>query len=552
VKSLSPVLASMAAAIILCIGKPSSAGAADHPLGSDPAITCAALSQAGTGAIKIDSAMLVEAEPLSIMPGGREINPATPTFCRVLGHIDPSDPKAPPIRFQLNLPLRWNGRAVQYGGGGFNGMLISGVGLPAAARFDLPSPLARGFATFGTDSGHQEKPGQPPQSFAANDEAFINFAYLAYKKVRDAAVRLIERGYGIKPDKLYYMGSSEGGREALAMAQRYPEDFDGIFARVPVINWTGWLHASARDELATMGEGWIRPAQVRMVQDAVLAACDAGDGVTDALVGDAIGCRAHFDPARLQCRDGDDSDQCLSAAQLKALRILYSPYDFSFALANGVREYPGWSVSGEAIEADGPTGGWNAWWLGTVPPAVPPRLGNGLRWLFSYGALQYIFARNPQLDVRSYRPEDYADRVREVSALMDSTDPDLAAFKAHGGKLILLEYMADYAQSPYAGIGYFKAVQQRMGEASVHDFMRLYTAPGVDHVGSGAPANVDMLGVLVDWVEHDRAPGDLTVVQQQAARPITIERALPLCQWPGWPRYQAGDPNSASSFSCAP
>jgi len=540
--SLTLVRTVVAMAILsVATGLPMIAKAADHSLGSDPADKCASLAEAGAGALKIDSATLIDAKSLSVAdsaptPASR-INPATPRFCRVLSHIEPIDPKAPPIRFQLNLPLQWNGRTVQYGGGGFNGVLITGVGLPPAAPFDGPSPLARGFATYGTDSGHEAKPGEPPQAFATNEEAFVNFAHAAYKKVRDAAVTLIERGYGVKPDKMYYLGSSEGGREALTMAQRYPDDFDGIFARVPVINWTGLQHAGARSGIVTMGDGWIRPAQVKLVQDAVLAACDARDGVADGLVADAVGCKARFDPAALACAEGASGDQCLSEAQLRALNTLHSPYRFAFALANGITEYPGWGVSGEAAKASGPTGGWSAWWLGSAPPALPPLPANGIAWVFGAGGLQYIFARDPKFDVRNYRPEDFADRVREVSALMDSTNPDLGAFKAHGGKLIMLEHMSDYAQSPYAGIGYFQQVQKRMGEAEVEGFMRLYTAPGVDHVGSGAPGNVDMLSVLVDWVENGQAPGDLTVVEQQAALPIQVDRALPLCRWPTWPHY---------------
>jgi hypothetical protein len=543
------------AALYLCgaVALPVAATAADRSLGNDAA--CAALSSAGTGATRIDAAALVEPKPLSVAengptPAGR-INPATPQFCRVLGHIEPTDPKAPPIRFELNLPLQWNGRSVQYGGGGFNGVLITGVGLPPAAPFDGPSPLAKGFVTYGTDSGHENKPGEPPQSFAANDEAFVNFAHASYKKVRDTAVMLIERAYGAKPEKMYFVGSSEGGREGLTMAQRYPNDFDGIFARVPVINWTGLQHAGTRAGMASMGDGWIRPAQVKLVHDAVLAACDAQDGIADALVEDAVGCKKHFDPAKLLCGNGAGGDQCLSEAQVKAIETLHAPYRFSFALANGVTEYPGWGVSGESTKAYGPTGGWSAWWLGAAPPALPPLPNNGIAWVYGAGGIAHIFARDPNFDVRKYRPEDFADRVREVSALMDSTNPDLGAFRAHGGKLVMLEHLSDYAQSPYAGIGYFLGVQKRMGEAVTADFMRLYTAPGVDHVGSGGPSNVDMLSVLVDWVENSRAPGDLTVVEQQAALPITVDRSLPLCQWPAWPHYKAGDAKSAASFACA-
>jgi feruloyl esterase len=300
-----------------------------------------------------------------------------------------------------------------------------------------------------------------------------------------------------------------------------------------------------------MGDGWLRPAQVKLVHDAVLAACDAQDGVADALVEDAAGCKARFNPATLLCTAGASGDQCLSQAQVDAIRTLHAPYRFPFSLANGMTDYPGWGVSGEAATSYGPTGGWSAWWLGSAPPALPPRPENGIAWVFGAGGIQHIFARDPNFDVRKYDPADFKARVREVSELMDSTNPDLTAFKAHGGKLIILEHMSDYAQSPYAGIGYFQQVQQRMGEGDVADFLRLYTAPGVDHVGSGGPSNVDMLSVLVDWVENGRAPNDLVVVEQQAALPIKTDRALPLCQWPYWPHYKEGDPKAATSFVCA-
>ena len=464
----------------------------------------------------------------------------------MIGHIDPLDSAAPPIRFEVNLPAQWNGRYAQFGGGGFNGVLITGLGLAVAGRFDEPSPLARGFATAGTDSGHQAAPGQPPQVFALNDEAFVNFSHAAYKKTRDVAVALIKRAYGRPPARLYYLGSSEGGREALTMAQRYPGDFDGVFARVPVINWTGLQHAGTRDGLATMGEGWLRPAQVKLVADAVLAVCDAGDG----LVEDAAGCRTKFKIETLACPAGRNDDGCLAPAQIAAVNALHSPYRFSFPLANGVSEYPGWGVSGEAAPASGPTGGWSAWWLGASPPAVPPAPDNGIAWVFGAGGMSYVFARDPHLDVKTYRPEDHADRVREVSALMDSTNPDLSAFAAHGGKLIMLEHMADYAQSPYAGIGYFQSVEAKLGVEKTRDFARLFTAPGVDHVGAGAPANVDMLSALSDWVETGKPPRDLIVAQQKVEPGFPVSRARPLCEWPLWPRFLGGDPASASSFRC--
>lgn len=525
-------------------------------LAEDAETVCKGLA-GGTDAVKIDSATLQAPSPIAVAergptPAGR-ITPANPGFCKVLGHIDPVDPKAPPIRFQVNLPVEWNGRSVQYGGGGFNGVLITGLSLPPAYPFDKPSPLARGFVTYGTDSGHETRQGEPPQVFALNDEAFENFAHRAYKKVRDTAVGLMERAYGKKPEKMYFMGSSEGGREGLTMAQRYPEDFDGIFARVPVINWVGLQHAGTRSGLATMGAGWINPAQVKLVGEAVRAACDKADGSDDALVQDPVACKAAFKVETLRCASGQSGDQCLTDPQIKAIDTLHGTYKFPFALANGLDDYPGWGVSGEDTPAIGPTGGWVAWWLGTAPPAQPPAPNNGIAWIYGAGGIQYVFARDPKLDVTTYKVEEHKERLLEVSKLMDSTDPDLSRFRGRGGRLIMLEHMADYAQSPYAGIRYFESVERKLGKAETAEFARLYTAPGVDHVGSGAPANVDMLSVLVDWVEKGKPPGDLEVIEQKVEPPsFATLRALPLCRWPAWPHYKADAVTEASSFTCAP
>jgi feruloyl esterase len=508
-----------------------------------------------SGAASIDSATLVAPAALSVAERGPTpaamVNPATPQYCKVLGRIAPLDPQAPPILFQVNLPTQWNGRSVQFGGGGFNGVLINALGLVPAARFDQPAPLAQGYVTYGTDSGHQNKPGEAPQAFALNDEALVNFAHASYKKVRDVAVLLMQRAYGRGPQKLYFVGSSEGGREGLTMAQRYPADFDGIFSRVPVINWTGLQHAGTRNGIATMGEGWLRPAQVKLVHEAVLAACDAADGLRDGIVADATACARRFDVTRLRCAAGSGGDTCLNDAQVRAVQLLHAPYRFDFELANGVTSYPGWGLSGEDAPPNGPTGGWRAWWLGTTPPSTPPAPANSIAWFYGAGAIQYFYARNPKLDVRYYKPDEYAERVKTISGLMDSTNPDLSAFQARGGKLILMENLADYAQSPFAGVQYYDAVVTRMGRPAVERFMRFYTAPGVDHVGAGAPGLADMLGALAAWVERGEAPANLEIVAQEPRLPFTVSAARPLCHWPEWPRYNGtGDTARAASFAC--
>lgn len=531
--------------------------------GADLKAGCAALAgttiapaQIGlpSGAATIDTATWTAAAPMAVAERGptpaATITPATPDHCKVIGKIAPLDPKAPNIVFQVNLPAQWNGRSVQYGGGGFNGVLITGLSLVPAAPYDKPAPLAQGYVTVGTDSGHQNQPGQPPQVFALNDEALVNFAHASYKKVRDVSVALMQKAYGKGPQKLYFVGSSEGGREGLTMAQRYPDAFDGIFSRVPVIHWTGLQHAGLRDGIATMGEGWIRPAQVKLVHDAVLAACDAADGFADGIVSNPVGCRQRFDVTKLRCAPGASGDTCLNDAQVKAVQTLHAPLQMEVELANGLREYPGRGPSGENLPSAGPTGGWIAWWLGAAPPALPPAPNNSIAWYYGAGAIRYFYMRDPNGDLMKYTPAAHAARVREVSALMDSTNPDLSAFAARGGKLVMLENMADYAQSPYAGTGYYESVVRKLGQGTVDGFMRLYTAPNVDHVGTGGPSNADFLGTLVAWVERGERPAVLQLIEQNAKPPFAVQRSRPLCQWPAWPRYKGGDANQATSFEC--
>jgi feruloyl esterase len=361
------------------------------------------------------------------------------------------------------------------------------------------------------------------------------------------------RAYGRGPQKLYFIGSSEGGREGLTMAQRYPHDFDGIVSRVPVINWTALQLAGTRNGLASMGDAWVRPAQVKLVGDAVLASCDALDGLVDGLVSDPVACKQRFDVNTLRCAAGASGDGGLSDAQVKAVQTLHSPYKLPYAVVNDVSEYPGWGVSGEAIPAHGPTGGWSAWWLGSSPPTLPAQATNGIAWVYGSGAVQHFIVRDPTYDVRNFKAEDHAESVRNVAALMDSTAPYLTAFEQRGGKLLVLENMADYAQSPYAGIRYYESVVAALGQAQVDTFMRLYTAPGVDHVGSGAPANVDLLGAVSGWVEHDKPPEGLVLVEQELAPPFRTLNERPLCAWPLHNHYKGSGPvTQATSFECRP
>jgi len=390
----------------------------------------------------------------------------------------------------------------------------------------------------------------PLQAFALNDEALENFAHAAYKKVRDVSVELMKRRYRKAPAKLYFFGSSEGGREGLTMAQRYPADFDGIYSRVPVINWAGLQVAGTRVGVAQFGDGWLAPDKVTLVHEAVLEACDTLDGLKDGIVGDYEGCARAFDASKLRCTSGPAAN-CLTEPQLKAVQALHTPLELRFALANDVRAYPAWGRGGENAPGTGPVGGWPSWQTGATPPTVPSGPKSSRAWLYGSGAIQYFVARDPDYDPRRFNPEEFVGRLRQISALMDSTDPDLAAFAARGGKLVITEHMADYAQSPYAGIAYYKSVIERMGQAKADEFLRLYVTPGADHVGVGAPSSVDMLQVLTDWVERGKAPCELVQAAHEIQPPFTITASRPMCRYPGFPRYREGDTTKAESFECA-
>jgi hypothetical protein len=533
--------------------------------GAAPAVAADATGCARLAGLRIPATEIgLPSRGAVIAAASAETAPANPSapeakieFCRLLGAIAPVDPAAPDIAVEINLPFAWNGKAVQYGGGGYNGVLVTGLAPLRDAPRDVPTPLAQGYATWGTDSGHEASALPEPEAFALNDEAFTNFAYAAYKKTRDVALRAVAAFYARLPAKIYYFGASEGGREGLAMAQRFPADYDGIVSIVPVINWTGLIAASNRNGIAQQGGGWLSPAKVRLLARAVLAACDALDGLADGILSRAEACR--FDPRRLLCRGGGDGgESCLSQAQAAAVETLHRPFAVGLALANGIAAYPGWLYGGE----DQP-GGMIEWVTGEEPATLPAKAppAQGRQWYYGSGGIRYVVARDAHFDPRGFDPAAFAGRLREVSAVMDATDPDLNPFRVRGGKLILKENAADFAQSPVAGIDYYKAVAARLGKAEAEGCMRLYLAFGATHNGDGVsgtdrspvPDDVDLLGALDAWASGGIAPGTLMQTAQAPAPPFAATAARPLCRYPLYPRYRgSGDPRDAASFLCSP
>jgi hypothetical protein len=492
-------------------------------------------------------------------------DPRTPgitvEFCKVLGAVAPIDPNAPPVKFEVNLPLNWNGKAVQYGGGGFNGTLITGLDPLLNAKPDTPVPIARGYATWGTDSGHDARMLPETAAFALNDEALTNYAYAAYRKTHDVGRRVANAFYDRPPTKIYYIGSSEGGREGLTMAQRFPVDFDGIVSAVPAINMAAGVAALNHNAIAQQNGGWLNPAKVAALHRAVNAACDELDGLADGVISAYEKCLKLFDPKRMRCPNGADArDDCLSDGQIATVEALHRPYEIPFALANGVTSYPGWDYGSEEQP-----GGLTAAITGSQPfhyplpaLAVPPPRDVPAQWYFGTSGVRYFVARDPDFDPRRFSPSDFRARLSELSVLLDSTNPDLSPFRARGGKLILKGNGADYLLSPSQPAVYYQSVVKKMGRETVDSFVRFYVTPGANHGGTGVtssgdaiPSGIDLLGILDDWAESGRVPDDLVQVAQEPQPPFRIIASRPMCRYPLYPRYNGqGDPSSASSFTC--
>ena len=279
---------------------------------------------------------------------------AVPEHCLVSASISPVDATAPKIMMRVALPTHWNAKALMYGGGGFDGSIPNVVGNVPNGPTDQPLPVARGYAVFASDSGHQAGPrGSLDGSFGLNDEALRNWGGDALKKTRDAAAFLINTRYASAPTKSYFAGGSTGGREALQSIQRWPTDWDGAIAWYPAWNQASAMLGGQAGTLALSRPGAYPNGAKRLaVFQAALQACDGLDNVIDGIVSNQNACNASFDPATatlngapLRCAGGADTgDSCLSDAQIVALKAINAPVKFGFVLASGETGYPGYNV----------------------------------------------------------------------------------------------------------------------------------------------------------------------------------------------------------------
>ncbi|AMP03186.1 tannase/feruloyl esterase family alpha/beta hydrolase [Collimonas pratensis] len=528
---------------------------------SGMAIAATAIGLPTTGAIVIDAH--------SVPPAGTGAA-AIGEYCQVKGEINPVDPAAPKIKFQLDLPGAWNHKALMFGGGGYNGTVPDASGNVPAGPLDMPKPLARGYATFASDSGHQANQlGSRDGSFGQNDEALQNFAGDALKKTHDVALYLIKQYYaGALPQKSYFAGGSTGGREALAVAQRWPQDWDGVIVLYPA-----WAAASLDLQFGRITRAFAMPgaylnlAKRKVLYDAALQACDALDGVRDGLISNMQACNGSFDPATatlngapLRCAGGieavgNSSDNCLSDAQIAALKTYGTAISFNSPLGSGETQYPGFNVWGADLGLAGDSAAQKTVRLlamGDSQPAQPMPTDAPYWATFWDQWVKYFVTRNPASDSLSFDPQQpgaWKARVDQLTILQDVNKTDLSAFRARGGKILMAHGMSDALVSTRSSEDYFRRLQSTMGSAEVAGFVRYYEIPGYGHsLSTVFNAAWDSLTALENWVEQGKAP-----VSQVVADTAGIPgRTRPLCEFPAWPKYSgAGDINLAASFSCA-
>jgi feruloyl esterase len=458
-----------------------------------------------------------------------------PPFCRVAGAIAAS--KDSQIEFEVWMPEQgWNGKFRAAGNGGFAGSINYG---------EMAAAVRDGYASASTDTGHSG--GGTDAGWAlGRPEKIVDFGYRAIHEMTTKAKAIVQAFYGEAPQRSYFSSCSNGGRQALMEAQRFPDDYDGILAGAPANFWTHLLSAGYFNIAVPMMKDparYLPAAKVPAISAAVLAACDAGDGLKDGLLNDPMKC--HFDPATLLC-NGKETDTCLTKPQADTVGRIYG----GTKNAQGEQIFPGLSPGGE----DGP-GGWPNWVTGTRP-------GNSAGAQFGTG-----FFRNMVFEDASWQPENSnnepGDAMNAADAkmaqIMNSTDANLKAFEAHGGKLILYHGWSDAAIPPLNAVNYYQDLRTAMGASSADTFVRLYMVPGMQHCAGGpgpsqfgqfavlkpGDARHDIYTALEQWVEKGTPPQEIIAAKGR-------EMTRPICPYPQIAKYQGtGDPKDAKNFVCA-
>ena len=512
-----------------------------------------------------------------------EATDATPAYAVVEGSIFPVDPNGWPINFRVLLPASWSHRSMQAGGGGMNGSIT--------VREGKNPMINKGFVMYGSDSGHQGgmggggktmasgPAGAKPDDWALNEEAIRNLGYMQMKKTHDAAMVIIERIYGERPRYNYYIGGSQGGREGLMVAQRYPVDYNGIISDVPIVSFSSLMLAPELIRIQEKPlENWVTPAKANLIRTEFLKQCDKLDGLSDGIINNYMASRAIFDVTdgsgpvdpwaalresnakSAEPADNSNSDR-LTNGQIKTLEFVYSRYKFPSPLANGVKTFGMWLPTTDPE------------FFGTISPTRykgqegAPENASVHSSLGTLGVTGFLM-QNP-----SANPLDYTEgtamneRRKQISEWLDATNPDLSSFYKHGGKIILTIGTQDFIASSGAQLDYYQSLIEKLGQKKLDKFARLYVVPQAGHGLSGksykingdgktvevknipSPNSNDKMDMIISWVEEGNAPAKTLVVSRDGRIGVKPEGAgYLLCSYPNFPKYISGPQDQVSSY----
>jgi feruloyl esterase len=486
------------------------------PLQAVAASSCDSIASISLQHAAITAATPVEAGAFPAPPGrgpnAGAVYKTLPAFCRVAATLKPSSDSE--IKIEVWMPAAgWNGKLQAVGNGAWAGTLS----YPAMA-----TALAAGYAAASTDTGHE---GNNPAFVTGHPEKVVDFAYRAVHEMTIASKAIIAAYYNNGPKYAYWNGCSTGGRQAMAEAQRYPNDYDGIVAGAPA-NYVTRLQGSQVWTAAVTHKddaGYIPPAKYPLLHAAALDQCDALDGVKDGVIEDPTRCR--FDPKILECK-GADGPSCLTASQVEVARKIYA----GPTSRTGQNIFPGLEPGSEI--------GW-----ATLSGPKPMDL--------AVDTYRYLVFQDPKWNYLNFNPEtDIASAEKNISSVMNSVDPNLQPLFAHGGKLLHYHGWADPGIAPGNSVNYYKSVLEAMGgKAKVNDSYRLFMVPGMGHCGGGdGTSTFDMVSALDQWVVQGKAPEQIP-----ASRVVNgaVLRTRPLCPYPQAAAYKgSGSTDEAANFSC--
>jgi feruloyl esterase len=469
-------------------------------------------------ALRVEGMTVTVAE--SVKAGTEPKYPRLAEFCRVAATLRPTSDSEIKIEVWMPDAAVWNGKLEGTGNGGWGGAIEPG---------ELAGAVMRGYAGVSTDTGHT---GGSASFAMGHAEKLVDFGWRAVHGMTVAAKALIAAYYGEGPKLAYFQGCSSGGRQALMEAQRFPGDYDGIVAGATTNNWTNmmvgriWVGQATLDDAAS----YIPPAKYPMIHKAVLAECDALDGVKDGVLEDPRKCR--FDPGVLECKAADgaavkDAADCLTKAQVTAARRIYTP-------ATNPR-------TGEAIFPPMEWGSELVW----------GRLAGGPKPIeLADDFFKYVVFEDPKWDFRTLNFDgDVAKAQKKDGGVLSAMNPDLRPFFARGGKLIQYHGWTDQQVMPENSIHYHDSVMATVGAAQADASYRLFMAPGMNHCSGGdGPNKFDMLGAMERWREGGKAPDAVVASHATGGK---VDRTRPLCAYPEVAKYKgSGSTDEAANFAC--